>query len=104
MEPATIMGEDIDFKGSLRFKNGLKILGKFKGTIETNGDLIIGDTAELKADIHTGTIEIGGIIRGNIIADKKVAIKSKGNIRGDIKTPDFQIESGAKFTGSCQME
>ena len=82
----------------------MKILGKFQGTIETDGRLIIGETAEVRADITSGSVVVGGILRGNIQAEKNVEIKSKGNIRGDIKTPDLQIASGAKFTGSCQME
>jgi cytoskeletal protein CcmA (bactofilin family) len=104
LEPSTILGEDIDFRGRLKFRNDLKILGKFKGIIETNGNLIIGETAEVKADISSGSVVVGGILKGNISAEKHVEIKSKGNIRGDIKTPDLQIASGAKFTGSCQME
>lgn len=104
LEPTTILGEDIDFKGTLKFKNGLKIMGKFRGIIETDGSLLIGETAGVTADIKTGSVEVAGILRGNINADKGVSILGKGNVRGDIRTPDLQISPGARFTGSCQME
>ena len=104
MEPSTIIGEDIDFKGSLKFKNGLKIRGKLQGTIETDGVLYIDDGSEVKADIHTGSAVINGSVTGNIIASKRVEIKSHGQIRGDIKTPEIQIVTGAKFTGACRMD
>jgi cytoskeletal protein CcmA (bactofilin family) len=46
----TVIGEDISFRGSLIYSNTLKINGNFKGTIQTTGKLIIGESGEVEAD------------------------------------------------------
>ncbi len=99
----TIIGEDIVFKGSLKFHNNLMINGHFKGTIETNGNLIIGETGEVNADINVGSLNVNGSFRGNIDSKNKIQIGKTGKISGDIKTPVLEIESGAKFSGNCVM-
>lgn len=99
----TIIGEDIQFRGKLRFNNALKIKGQFKGTIETTGSLIVGETGRVEADIETGTLEIEGDLKGNISAASKVSVRKTGKLVGDVRTPDLEIESGAKFSGNCIM-
>lgn len=99
----TIIGDDIHFRGKLRFSNSLKIKGNFKGTIETTGKLVVGDTGEVEADIQTGMLEVEGNLKGNVSANEKVAIRKTGKVIGDIRTPDLEIESGAKFSGNSAM-
>ncbi|MCE9501059.1 MAG: polymer-forming cytoskeletal protein [Leptospira sp.] len=99
----TIIGEDINFKGKLKFNRKLQIRGKFKGTIETSGELTIGETGDVHADIHASTLGIYGSLRGNVEVTQKVHLGKTGRISGDIKTPLLEIESGAKFTGNCVM-
>jgi cytoskeletal protein CcmA (bactofilin family) len=99
----TIIGEDIVFKGTLKFHNALKIKGQFKGIIESDGELFIGETGEVDADITVGSLGVDGSLRGNIDATTKVHVGKTGVVIGDIKTPTLSIETGAKFTGSCVM-
>lgn len=100
----TILGSDIVFRGKLNFKNRLQINGKFKGQISTGGHLIIGSSAEVEADISAETVTIQGKLRGNINASRRIDLLKNANLRGDMKTPDLQVESGARFSGSCIME
>nr|OBZ98171.1 Polymer-forming cytoskeletal family protein [Leptospira interrogans serovar Copenhageni/Icterohaemorrhagiae] len=67
----TVIGDDIHFRGKLKFNNSLKIKGNFKGTIETTGKLVVGDTGEVEADIQTGTLEVEGNLKGNVSANQK---------------------------------
>jgi cytoskeletal protein CcmA (bactofilin family) len=100
----TILGDDIVFRGRLNFKNQLKINGNFKGQITTDGHLIVGPRADVEADIEAGSVSIQGKLRGNIAATTRIDILKSSQITGDLKTPDLQIESGSKFTGSCTMD
>ena len=100
----TIIGEDIVFRGKLQFSKKLQINGNFKGTIESDGTLIIGDKGYLDGDINVGSLVVDGKVHGNSDASKNVKISKTGVINGDIKTPDIQIESGGKFVGNCVMD
>ena len=100
----TILGDDIIFRGKLRFKKNLKVNGQFRGKIDTQGHLIIGKTAQVEADIEAGTVTVEGSLRGNINAEKKIDIMSTARLTGDLRSPDLQILSGSKFNGNCLMD
>lgn len=99
----TIIGDDIVFKGSLRFNHSLQIKGQFKGTIESNGKLIVSDTGNVEADIIVGNLTIDGAVKGNIEAQEKIQMGRASTVIGDIKTPLLEIQTGAKFSGNCLM-
>ncbi|MBK8393910.1 MAG: polymer-forming cytoskeletal protein [Leptospiraceae bacterium] len=99
----TIIGEDIVFKGTLRFNNSLRLKGQMKGTIESNGDLIVDETGQVDADITVNSLSVNGSLRGNVEAREKIEVGKTGTIIGDIKTPSLDIQSGAKFSGNCIM-
>jgi cytoskeletal protein CcmA (bactofilin family) len=99
----TIVGEDIIFKGTLRFNSSLKMKGQMKGIIESSGELIIDETGIIEADVDIQSIVINGELRGNIDAKEKVEIGEKGKLIGDVKSPSLEIKSGAKFSGNSIM-
>lgn len=100
----TVIGDDILFRGKVHFKNDFRINGKIQGQIHSPGHLSVGPTAEIEADIETGSVSIEGTFKGNITSTKTVEILKSARIYGDIRTPDLQIQNGAKFTGSCIMD
>ena len=92
------------FKGELSFEDTLRIDGKFEGTIRSANQLIIGETAEVDADIQVGSISIDGTVRGIIAAKSKIEIHPHGKVFAQLTAPSLQIEEGALFQGSCSME
>ncbi|MBN1524861.1 MAG: polymer-forming cytoskeletal protein [Spirochaetales bacterium] len=102
-EARTTLGKNTKFNGVLRFKDSLKILGAFHGEIVSPGTLIIADGADIKADIRVGSIIVGGIVRGNIIAKDKLEMLGSGKVFGNIKTAKLIIADGVLFEGKCEM-
>ncbi len=100
----TVIADDITFKGTLRFKNSLKIKGLFEGKIETDGILIIGREGTVSADIEAGDVSVSGNLNGKIKAKQKIELFKKSRISADIITPDLHIEPGSIFNGTCIME
>jgi cytoskeletal protein CcmA (bactofilin family) len=90
------------FKGDLAFEDTLRIDGKFEGTIHSDNDLIVGDTAEIQAEIHVGGISIDGTVKGKIVA-RKIEIHPHGRVFAELVAPSLKIEEGALFQGSCSM-
>ncbi|MCP4134436.1 MAG: polymer-forming cytoskeletal protein [bacterium] len=99
----TIIADDIHFKGRLKFKNSLKIKGKFEGKIDTDGVLIIGREAAVSADVNARVVSISGTVNGKIKAAQKVELHTKSKVNGDIITPDLIVEGGSLFNGTCIM-
>jgi cytoskeletal protein CcmA (bactofilin family) len=93
-------------QGSLRFDDpvNLRISGKFEGMLDTKGNLVIGQKAEIKADITGECIEIAGSVMGNIKASKILRMKSSARLDGDVETAKLSIEEGAVLIGRVRME
>ncbi len=100
----TIIGKESSFEGKLVFDGVVRIDGSFKGTIQSKGKLLIGESAVLEAELETGTLILSGSIQGNVIAFERVEIKGKGRFTGNIKTPVLLIDEGAQFNGTSSME
>ncbi|HNR87476.1 MAG TPA: polymer-forming cytoskeletal protein [Spirochaetota bacterium] len=99
----TVIGDDIEFRGTLSFKKSLKIKGFFEGKIETDGHLLVGQDARVSADIRASVVSVNGRVNGTIKADKKVELFSDSVTMADIIAPDLSIESGSSFNGVCVM-
>ncbi|RPJ09916.1 MAG: polymer-forming cytoskeletal family protein [Spirochaetaceae bacterium] len=100
----TVLAEDIDFSGVMSFKEPLMIKGKFNGEIKADGDLYVGEKAEIEAKIEANLISARGHIKGNITARSRIEFYGSAFVEGDIHTPDLVIESGAKYNGVCIMD
>lgn len=101
-----ILDVNATMQGSLRFDDpvNLRINGRFEGTLETKGKLMIGDRAEIKADITGESISIEGIVTGNIKASKVLRLGASARLYGDIETAALSIEEGAVMNGQLRME
>lgn len=94
--------KDTQIEGDLRFKGFFRIDGYFKGKIESESTLIIGNSGKVEADVDVGLIIIDGEIKGTIHAKDKVEINSNGRVFGTIISPKLIIEEGAYLEASCQ--
>jgi len=102
-EVRAFLGKGAEFTGKLMFTGSVRIDGDFKGDIFGSGTLVIGEGAEVEADIHVDRVLVSGEIQGQIEAKKGVTIYSTGRLLGDVKTPLFSIEEGAFFEGTSHM-
>ncbi|MBV9145240.1 MAG: polymer-forming cytoskeletal protein [Acidobacteria bacterium] len=100
----TLLGRGSQFEGKLSFEGTVRIDGKLSGEIFTDDVLIVGEGAEIKAEINVGGIVIEGTVIGNIHAKRSVDIRTPGRVRGNITTPSLTVEKGVVFDGNCQME
>jgi cytoskeletal protein CcmA (bactofilin family) len=103
-EITTILGKGSAFDGKLTFEGAVRIDGDFSGEIMTQGTLIIGETAEIKAEIFASRIVIEGSVRGDITATESIEIHAPARVYGNLATPSLEIERGSMFEGNSRME
>ncbi len=102
-EIKTTLGPQTVFRGTLRFRDSLKILGRYEGRIESSGFLVIGKGAEVFAEIKVGSIVVAGTVKGNVEASVQTEISSTGKIIGNLRTSQLRIEDGTVFEGKVEM-
>ncbi len=94
--------KDTSIQGDLNFKGSFRIDGRFKGKINSESILIIGENGKVEADINIGHIIIDGDIKGSIQAKEKVEIHSNGKVSGTVISPKLIVAEGAFLEANCQ--
>ncbi|GHV86094.1 hypothetical protein AGMMS50230_17020 [Spirochaetia bacterium] len=99
-----VLGNTVSMDGFLRFKDTLCIQGKFKGTIEATGALVVDKGAMVDADhISVTTLTVYGAVSGQVRAVDKIDLLSGSQLRGDISASRLRIADGVLFEGQCSM-
>ena len=98
-EPETVIASNVEIKGSLRFQKLLRIDGTFEGELHSAGKLIIGPTGSVKANIDLEEAFISGKVIGNISVKKRLVLRGKAEITGDITAPLLSVDEGVSIIG-----
>jgi cytoskeletal protein CcmA (bactofilin family) len=98
-----VIGPTATFIGELKCDGGVRIDGVFQGSVETMGNIIIGETAKVAADMVGRNISISGAVKGNVTASGRLEILSTGLLWGDIRVASFLIDEGGVFSGKSEM-
>lgn len=98
-----VIGPTATFIGDLKCDGGVRVDGVFQGTLETMGNVIIGEAAKVVADIVGRNISISGAVKGDIIASGRLEILATGLVWGDIQVASFLIDEGGVFSGRSEM-
>jgi cytoskeletal protein CcmA (bactofilin family) len=98
----TVLGTNCALEGTLRSNGNVRLDGVFTGTLEISGNILVGETAKITADINARNISIAGAVRGNVNG-KKVQLLRTGRIWGDIRATALTTEEGAFIDGKITM-
>lgn len=96
------LDKDTRIEGDLSFTGSFRIDGNFKGTINSDSILIVGENGNVEADINVGYLIINGEVKGTIRAGEKVEINANGRVIGTVMTPKLMVEEGAYLETHCQ--
>ena len=97
------VGEEVTFKGTIRYQGTVRVDGRLEGEIYTDGNLIIGQKAVIMAKIEAGMVTCQGRITGEILANNRVKLLSPAIFDCTITTPLLSMDEGVMFNGSCNM-
>lgn len=101
---AGLIDQESEFKGDLVFKGSFRIEGTFKGTINSDALLVVGERGKVEAEVKVGQLVINGEIRGTLQASERIEVHNKGRVFGTLLTPTLVVEEGAYLEASCQTK
>lgn len=99
-----MIGEGISISGDVKADSSLKIEGRIEGrSVQCSHDVEIAETGHVSASVMAKVVNVSGIVSGDIGGSEKVLISRTGRVQGNIIAPRVQLEDGALFRGSIDM-
>lgn len=99
-----VVGEKIQIHGELTGEGDIQLMGAFRGTIDLAGTIVIGESAQVEADIVATNIVVGGHVKGNLVASGRVDLLPTGSVTGNVKTGSIAAAEGASLKGEIEID
>jgi cytoskeletal protein CcmA (bactofilin family) len=99
----SLVSENVKIDGELEGVENILINGRVSGSIKLDGDVVIGRSGIVDADIDGNTVVIQGTVRGNVTARTHLEIQASGKMTGDITARSIDIKEGSSFEGRSRM-
>ena len=100
---ASVIGEKVSLSGKLHVEGSIVIHGEVEGSISCTGQLTVGRTGRIKADLDVGSATIAGNVEGKVVAKGRVELQTDSHLKGDVQAKSFVIQDGCFFQGNCTM-
>ena len=98
----SVIGANTQIKGDILGDGGLRVDGVVAGKIELTGNLVITESAKVRAEIKANNISVSGAVHGNITATR-IEILDTGRVWGDLTVKSLLVNEGAYFRGQTMM-
>jgi cytoskeletal protein CcmA (bactofilin family) len=99
MNPFTL-SRTLSVTGEISAAEDLVIDGKVTGTIRVPGHaIVIGETAEIKAEVLARAIDVRGSVDASIVASERAVLRAGSTIAGRVVSPRLVVEEGATING-----
>ena len=99
-----MIGDGIRVTGDITSNANLKVEGQIEGrAVASSQDVEVAESGVIKASITAKVVRIAGVVAGDISGGEKVIISKTGRVQGNIVAPRVQLEDGALFRGSIDM-
>ena len=98
-----MIGVGTTITGDVNSHGDLRIDGTLKGSVATEGKVVLGKNGIIEGDVVCNNADIAGEIKAKITVSQLLTLKSTAKLKGDIVTNKLSIEPGAVFSGSCSM-
>lgn len=99
------IGRSIRINGDLEGEEDLRIDGEVNGTVRLKKNaVIIGRDGKIQADVYAKSVEVEGVVEGDLFGAEKVSIRQSATVQGNITAPRVSLEDGARFKGSIEMD
>jgi cytoskeletal protein CcmA (bactofilin family) len=102
-DSTSLVSQNVKIEGEIKGSENLHVEGFIKGAIALSGDIFVGNTGIVEADLEAKNIVIQGEVTGNVTAHRQLEIHPSGKLIGDCTVTSIDIKEGAVFEGRSMM-
>jgi cytoskeletal protein CcmA (bactofilin family) len=99
----SLVSRPVVVEGEISGEESLHVDGRVKGIIRLSGDLFVGTSGVVEADIDARRIVIQGAVTGKALARQQLEVQPSGRFSGEATAAAYEIRQGAVFEGISRM-
>lgn len=99
----TLIGQGTNLEGNIDCEANLRIEGQFTGEIHCRGQIIIGESGEVRSSITGTEIIVAGKVVGDITSQGRLTIMNNGQVHGNVEAARLVIIEGGLLNGTSKM-
>jgi cytoskeletal protein CcmA (bactofilin family) len=100
---STIIGEDAEIEGDIRFCGGIHIDGKVIGDVSGISDdgcaLTLSQSGVIEGDLEVAHVVLDGTVIGDVRASHRAELAPGARVEGDVYYDALEMAEGAKVNG-----
>ena len=102
--PNTVIGEGMYLEaGRLTGQESVRIDGVYKGSIEIDGSLVLGDSGSIIGNVEASYFLIAGEMIGNVKCHTQLHFASTAKVSGDIEAQSLIVDEGSQISGRYKV-
>jgi len=98
-----VIGADFTVTGTINGQGSLRVDGTVEGDLIVNGNVIIGEKAQVTGNITAYNVLVAGTVSGNITAQGRLEITAHGCVMGDTTSATLVVDEGGILSGQSRM-
>lgn len=97
-----VLGAGLAVRGSLRGAADVRLEGRFEGTVELDGRVVVGPAASIGGPVRATEVEVLGEVLGPV-SGQSVTLRPSARVEGDVRALSLTIDDGAVLEGLIEM-
>jgi len=99
----SVLAAGIAIEGKIEGNGNVRVVGRFKGTVNVKGELTIEPGASIEGEIRAESVLVAGEVQGQIIAASRVELNDSGTLIGDVKAGSVTVSAGSRMRGRMEF-
>ncbi|HET6342344.1 MAG TPA: polymer-forming cytoskeletal protein [Gemmatimonadota bacterium] len=99
----SVIGADLTIEGKIEGSGHVRLVGKFNGDVQVEGDLTIEPGAKVTGSVRAAKVTVGGELEGNIESASSVELLKTGVLNGDLKAGSLTVVAGSRMRGQAEF-
>jgi cytoskeletal protein CcmA (bactofilin family) len=102
-DTTSLVSRPVVVEGEISGEENLHVDGRVKGVIRLAGDLFVGASGVVEAEVDARSIVIQGAVTGKVLARRQLEVQPSGRFNGEATAASYEIRQGAVFEGVSRM-
>lgn len=98
----TLIGQQTEISGDVRFNGGLHVDGAIKGNVIASGEavLMLSEHGRIEGDVRVPNIVLNGAVTGDVYAAERIELAARARVNGNVYYNLIEMAMGAEVNGN----